>query len=122
MNRTVSLREVGFRIRQLREAFGYSQEKLAEMAELSPRYMTSLENGGKNMTITKLAGLADALHVSADYLLFGSEGRTDPSPLYEILSNLLPKEMDHARELLLLFVKATTDHNLAAAPKEPEKK
>lgn len=125
MNRPISLRDVGFRIRQLRESFGYSQEKLAEMAEISPRYMTSLENGGKNMTITKLAGLADALHVSADYLLFGSDDRTDPSPLYEILSNLSPKEMDHARELLLLFVKATTDHNLAATPealeKEPEK-
>lgn len=113
MNRPISLREVGFRIRQLREAFGYSQEKLAEMAELSPRYMTSLENGGKNMTITKLAGLADALHVSPDYLLFGSEDRTDPSPLYEILSNLSPKEIDHARELLLLFVKKSVDETRA---------
>lgn len=111
MNRPISLRDVGFRIRQLRESFGYSQEKLAEMAEISPRYMT----------ITKLAGLANALHVSADYLLFGSDDRTDPSPLYEILSNLSPKEMDHARELLLLFVKATTDHNLAATPEEPAK-
>lgn len=101
--------------------YGYTRDVLSEKAGLSNRYLDDIEAGGKSMTTPKLASLVKALNVSSDYILFGSDDRTDPSPLYEILSNLSPKEMDHARELLLLFVKATTDHNLAATPEELEK-
>lgn len=101
--------------------YGYTREELMEKADLNERYLDSIESGKKSMTTPKLASLVKALNVSSDYILFGSDDRTDPSPLYEILSNLSPKEMDHARELLLLFVKATTDHNLAATPEEPAK-
>ena len=117
-DRDVFNRMLGYRIRELREMYGYSRDALCEMADLTHHYLDDVGAGRKSMTTPKLASLAKALHVSTDYLLFGSEDRSDPSPLNEILSHLSKSEMEHARELLFLFVKATTDHHLQSPCEE----
>ena len=59
----------GKRVRELRYAKGMSQEKLAEIADIDRTYITGIENGRRNVSITILEKLAKALDVSLSVLL-----------------------------------------------------
>lgn len=55
--------KLGARIKEIRKARGWTQERLAEKAELSPRYLSRLEVGRQSASIETLARLAQALDV-----------------------------------------------------------
>jgi len=52
-----------FNIKYFRYANNYSQEKLAELCKLSPRYITDIERGLHCPTIPKLEVIAKALNL-----------------------------------------------------------
>ena len=54
-------KSVGDRIRQLRKARGYSQEKLADKADLHYTHIGSIERGEKNWSIETLVKVANGL-------------------------------------------------------------
>jgi transcriptional regulator with XRE-family HTH domain len=51
-------------IRELRKKAGYSQEKLAEKADLHPNYIGEVERAEKNISVDALMRIAIALKVS----------------------------------------------------------
>jgi len=53
----------GNRLRQIRLEKGVSQEALAAAAELHRTYVSSVERGGRNVSIVNIARLAEALGV-----------------------------------------------------------
>ena len=55
---------VGNRIRELRKIKGISQETLAGIADIDRTYMTSVENGKRNISIVNIEKIATALGVS----------------------------------------------------------
>jgi transcriptional regulator with XRE-family HTH domain len=57
------LRAFGLRVRSLREQVGLSQETLAERAGLHRTYVSSVERGQRNISLTNIQALADALRV-----------------------------------------------------------
>ena len=59
---------LGNRIRKTRMNCGMTQEKLAEMVDISTNFMSLIENG-RNMSVETLVKIADALGVTVDYLL-----------------------------------------------------
>lgn len=62
--RTASVaKALGKRIRQLRKAKGWSQEYLANQAEMHRTYMWGVEQGLRNPSIRHLTQIADALEV-----------------------------------------------------------
>lgn len=69
----INLLELGMRVRTCRKENGLTTERLSEMADISPFLLRSIERGSKGLSIYTLASLSEALHVSSDYLLFGSE-------------------------------------------------
>lgn len=54
---------VGMRIKSLRRARGYSQEKLAEIIGINPKYLSSIERGEENPTLDLLIRLSQGLKV-----------------------------------------------------------
>ena len=62
-------KQVGLNVRRLREARGLSQEELAFEAELHRTYISGVERGVRNPTVTVLAKIAQGLKVSPDQLL-----------------------------------------------------
>lgn len=58
-------RKLGQVIRATRLQLGYSQERLAELSDLSTNYVGSLERGEYDVTVTTLQRIAVALRCKA---------------------------------------------------------
>ena len=56
-------RRFGARIKQLRESYAWSQDKLAERAGMDRGYIAGLENGSRNPTLDNIHRVAVALEV-----------------------------------------------------------
>lgn len=100
---------IGHRIREQREYLGYSREKLAEMLELSPRFLNDVEKGVKGMSVANLVKACDILKVSMDYILLGREETTDNSRIVEAFKYVDEKYVERAEELLKLFIRSISD-------------
>ncbi len=57
------LQILGKNIAKYRQNKKYSQEKLAELVNLSREYITRVERGQKNISLKKLFAIADVLEV-----------------------------------------------------------
>ena len=78
---------IGVKVRALRKERGLTQEKLAEMAEISINYLSKIEiNRIKNVVVLFIFRLAKALGVTSGYLM----GQEDMNELLdeEILGRL----------------------------------
>ena len=64
----MSLSNLGDKIRETRLKCGLTQDRLAEMVDISTNFMSLIENG-RNMSVETLMKIADALGVTVDYLL-----------------------------------------------------
>jgi transcriptional regulator with XRE-family HTH domain len=65
------LARFGDRLRDVRQAAGVSQERLAELAGLHRTYVSSVERGLRNISLLNIEKLADALGVSLADLMPG---------------------------------------------------
>ena len=57
------LMRFGARLREVRVGQGISQERLAELAGLHRTYVSSVERGGRNISLLNIESLAKALAV-----------------------------------------------------------
>lgn len=63
------LKALGRRVREERMAAGLTQEKLAELAELSPRTVQKIEAGSLNILVTTLRRIRAAIGCKFEDLL-----------------------------------------------------
>jgi len=61
----------GKRVRELRQIRGFSQEALADLAELHRTYIGGIERGERNVSLKNIEAIANALSVSMGELLAG---------------------------------------------------
>ncbi|MVF12328.1 helix-turn-helix transcriptional regulator [Ketobacter sp. MCCC 1A13808] len=59
----------GQKVREIRKSKGLSQEALADIAGVDRSYMGHIERGEKNITLTKIYQIAEALNIDASELL-----------------------------------------------------
>lgn len=64
-------KEIGKRIRQIREEKEITRDQLAEKAEITSKFLYELENGKKGLSAKTLLKIANALSCSCDYILLG---------------------------------------------------
>lgn len=64
-------RQLGLNVQRLRTARGLSQEQLAFEADLHRTYISGVERGVRNPTVTVVAKIATALKVLPEQLLKG---------------------------------------------------
>lgn len=64
-------RKFGIRLKQLRDESNLTQRQLALMLGMSPKYVSNLENGHGNPTLTNIIKFAQGLGVTASELLDG---------------------------------------------------
>ena len=57
-------KKIGQRIKQLRNKAGISQMELANLSELDRTYITSVENGKRNISIVNIEKITSALNIT----------------------------------------------------------
>ena len=72
---------IGMRLRQARDFAGYTQEKLAELVDVSVQYISDLERGVVGVSVPTLMNLCRALNASSDFILFNDKGDDDEDVL-----------------------------------------
>ena len=92
---------LGKKIRYLRQSRGWTQEKLAEYADLHVSYVVLLEKGANRATIETLEKLANAFGISIAELV-QSLGETRSDPVQQQLRELLE---DFAQKIDALYSK-----------------
>lgn len=69
--------KLGAKIRLKRREKGYTQEKLAELCDISTGFLGHIEKGTRKLSLDTLYCIAVTLNISLDYLLLDSSFDTD---------------------------------------------
>lgn len=100
--------ELGKKIQEARKKRGYTQEALAEKADIGTMYLGEIERGVKMPSLKIFIKLVEALDISADYVLrdelpSGKEFVFDE--ITKKLVDLSPKQRKTAVDILDAYIK-----------------
>lgn len=95
-------KELGKKIKQLRTARGYTQEKLSEMADISQRALSSIEIGENFITAETLDKLLVALDITAEDL-FSTNKAKEPAELLKMINQNLATIGNNAEKLEIIY-------------------
>ena len=105
----IDYKELGKRIRTERRRQDLTQEKLAEMAEISNSFLGHIERGGRTLSIETLAKLANALNLSIEYIICG-EYHYRPDMIPNEINNALNQMSSSQRKVFLDIMKTLATH------------
>ena len=95
-------KEIGMRIRTLREQNNYTRETFAESIGISSKFLYEIEMGKKGFSADTLLRISRVLSVSCDYLLTGSNNdNRSAEKVITILESFEPRQMGHLRDILV---------------------
>lgn len=104
---------IGMRVRRFRQRKGLSQEKLAELVDISVTHMSHIETGHTKLSLPVFVALAEVLEVRTDELLYDAAPGSD-SALKEfaaILDTCTPQQARCIADIAKA-AKASFDQNL----------
>lgn len=87
------LQSIGRRMMERRKKLGFTQEALAEKADVTAQFVSYAEAGKRAMRPENLLRIAAALEVSTDYLLTGDIVDKDLLLLSEKMKRLSPAQL-----------------------------
>lgn len=99
------LKEMGQRIMLRRKFLGMSQEGLAEKMGVSTQMISNLELGKKAIRPENLAKVCNALDLSADFVLTGTNTKTAVDAISEKLIQLNPEELQIISDMIVYMSK-----------------
>lgn len=94
---------VGNKIKERRKEKGISQGQLADMAGVSLPYISDIENGKKNISISILMSIAEVLEVTPNYLLGVSP--TGSATLFDEIEPVFSNCTDAEKQTLLQILR-----------------
>lgn len=100
--------ELGRRLKEVRNNAGYTQEALAEKADIGVMYLGEIERGIKMPSMKIFIKLIEALDISADYVLrneLDSGKQYVYNEITQKLEGLTPKQRKGAVEILDAYIK-----------------
>ncbi len=100
--------ELGMKLREARNKAGFTQEQLAEKADIGVMYLGEIERGVKMPSMKIFIKLIEALDISADYILRNELPSGKEYVLDEITEKLVvltPKQRKAAVDILDAFIK-----------------
>ena len=81
----LNMKDIGFRLRKLRQVYGKTQEELCDEIGVSDTHYRKIEAGKRNGSLELIVEMAEYFNVSLDYLLLGETG-SDSKAKREILA------------------------------------
>lgn len=96
---------IGVRIKELRNKRGLTQEQLAEMMGINPKYISSIERGKENPTLDIFIKLSETMDVSIGNLFHQLEAE-DPEKRLKAIRSLLDQAPADRQRLALKILSA----------------
>ena len=100
---SVDYKDMGKRIREIRESKHMTQAALSELAGIEPSNLSHIERAATKVSLPTLINIANALEVSLDELVCGSLIRSEHiavRQLNELLSDCTPAELQAVIEMV----------------------
>ncbi len=91
----IAMNVFGERLKEVRELQKMTRRELAKEAGIDPSLISRYEHGDRSPTAENIVRIAQALKVSADYLL----GLTDNPQPYSDLPEMVKKELEECEQL-----------------------
>lgn len=88
---TLNYQEIGKRIKAKRLELKLTQEKLSEIIDVSPTYISEIERGGSICSLFTLVKIANTLSTSLDFLVFGITPSNSDYTFSELLKTIPEK-------------------------------
>lgn len=83
--------EIGKRMKIKRKEQKLTQEKLSEIIDVSPSYVSEIERGSSIASLSTISKIAQTLDLSLDYLIFGMTQNNSNNTFGEILKTIPEK-------------------------------
>ena len=99
MKDTFDFMALGQAIKKARKAKGMTREQLAEILDVAPRHLQSIENEGQYPSFPLFARLVTMFNISADQYLF-TEGQAEKTSLRRQIDSILDTFED--KELIII--------------------
>lgn len=87
----ISYKNIGKRIQEKRKSLNITQEKLSEIIDVSPSYISEIERGTSICSLAVLVNIAEALDLNLDTLVTGINEKNIDFSFSEILKDI-PKK------------------------------
>lgn len=84
----------------LRNDRGYTREQLAELADISDKFLYEIETGKKGFSAITLMNLSKALEVSLDYIMTGTGSRKYDSEIAAAIEKFKPDTLEQVDRIL----------------------
>ncbi|MEG0615707.1 MAG: helix-turn-helix transcriptional regulator [Oscillospiraceae bacterium] len=97
---------MGQRIRKQREFLGYTRENMAEKLQCSTKFCADIENGASGISLKNLLLLSDFLKLSTDYILKGSDEKSEIGNINAIIGQCPQEKVDYLEEIIKIFIKS----------------
>ena len=83
--------EIGKRIKIKRKETNLTQEKLSEIIDVSPSYISEIERGASICSLATISNISTVLKTSLDYLVFGITENNSSQTFTEVLKSVPEK-------------------------------
>ena len=79
---------MGIRIKEKRVEKKLTQEKLSELIDVSPSYISGIERGRSISSLSTIVKIANSLDTNLDYLIRGANSSNANSTFVELLNSI----------------------------------
>ncbi len=97
--------EIGIRISRARKNKKLTQEKLAELLDVSVKHISAVERGKSSLSLEKLISICNILDVSLDYLVNGNSFGLSDAPFPKSAIEILCSEDTTEKDLFLEYIR-----------------
>jgi transcriptional regulator with XRE-family HTH domain len=84
--------EIGKRVKVKRKEKNLTQEKLSEIIDVSPSYVSEIERGTSICSLSIIVKIASALECNLDYLIFGITSKNSDTTFKELIDSIPNKK------------------------------
>lgn len=96
--------QIGIRVKQAREIAGLTQERLAELLDVTAQYISGVERGAVGLSVPILLQLCSVLLVSSDFILQGNVDNSDISGVAARLSRLPADHIKNVEDIINHYI------------------
>ena len=106
--RKLNYLQIGQNIKTLRSEVGLTQEKMAEICEISTSFLGHIERGTRKLSLETAVKIADCLQISMDALLM--EGKKTDFSVLSAADAILRKQDSTKQQHFLCLIKVLSHH------------